>query len=124
VKLILVLVPEYFVVVMLVGAFRGWLFPVGPHSQLAAPLLVLLASLVGTLIVIPTAAEIPILQALALAGVATGALGALLITLPAVSLPGIAMVGRALGWRATVTTALVVSAGGLLGAGMLAVLTR
>jgi uncharacterized membrane protein YraQ (UPF0718 family) len=118
-RLVLILVPEYLVVVMLVGAVRGWLFPVAPHSQLAAPLLVLVVSLVGTLIVIPTAAEIPVLQALALAGVASGALGALLITLPAVSLPGIAMVGRALGWRTTLTTTLVVILGGVLGAGML-----
>jgi hypothetical protein len=48
----------------------------------------------GVLLVIPTAGEIPILQGLAIAGVAAGPIGALLITLPAVSLPGTAMVGR------------------------------
>jgi uncharacterized membrane protein YraQ (UPF0718 family) len=31
----LVLLPEYFVVVMLIGAFRGWLFPIGPRLGLA-----------------------------------------------------------------------------------------
>jgi uncharacterized membrane protein YraQ (UPF0718 family) len=80
---------------------------------------VVLAAVVGTLLVIPTAGEIPILQGLALAGLSTGALGALLVTLPAVSLPGIAMVGKALGWRATMATTVVVMLGGLVGAGVL-----
>jgi uncharacterized membrane protein YraQ (UPF0718 family) len=115
----LVLLPEYFVVVMLIGALRGWLFPIGPHLGLAAALVVLLAAVVGTLLVIPTAGEIPILQGLALAGLSAGALGALLVTLPAVSLPGIAMVGKALGWRATMATTVVVMLGGLVGAGVL-----
>jgi uncharacterized membrane protein YraQ (UPF0718 family) len=83
---------------------------------------VVLAAVVGTLLVIPTAGEIPILQGLALAGLSTGALGALLVTLPAVSLPGIAMVGRALGWRATTATTVVVMLGGLVGAGVLLLL--
>jgi uncharacterized membrane protein YraQ (UPF0718 family) len=121
-RMTLVLVPEYLVVVMLVGAFRGWLFPIGPHTALAAVLVVALAAVVGTLLVIPTAGEIPILQGLALAGASTGVLGALLVTLPAVSLPGIAMVGRALGWRATAATAGVVAVAGLVGAGLLVLL--
>ena len=85
-------------------------------------LVVLIGAIVGTLLVIPTAGEIPILQGLAIAGVAAGPIGALLITLPAVSLPGIAMVGRAFGWRTTAGTAAVVVAGGVLGAGLLTVL--
>lgn len=114
-----VLVPEYLIVVMLVGAFRGWLLPVGVGAGLVV---VILAAIVGTLVVIPTAGEIPILQGLALAGVAAGPIGALLLTLPAVSLPGIAMVGRALGWRATTLTTVLVVIGGLLGAVVLMVL--
>ena len=82
----------------------------------------LIGAVVGTLLVIPTAGEIPILQGLAIAGVAAGPIGALLITLPAVSLPGIAMVGRAFGWRTTAGTAAVVVAGGVLGASLLTVL--
>jgi uncharacterized membrane protein YraQ (UPF0718 family) len=120
-RLSLVLVPEYLVIVLLIGAFRGWLFPLG--AGLSSGLLVVLtAAVVGTLLVIPTAGEIPVLQGLALAGVAAGPIGALLITLPAVSVPGIVMVGRALGWRTTAATAAMVAAGGLLGAGLLAVL--
>ena len=120
-RLSIVLVPEYVLVVMLIGAFRGWLFPIG--ATLGSGLLVvLIGAIVGTLLVIPTAGEIPILQGLAIAGVAAGPIGALLITLPAVSLPGIAMVGRAFGWRTTAGTAVVVVAGGVLGAGLLTVL--
>ena len=117
-RLSIVLVPEYLLVVMLIGAFRGWLFPISATSGFGL-LVVLIAAGVGTLLVIPTAGEIPILQGLAIAGVAAGPVGALLITLPAVSLPGIAMVGGALGWRTTATTAAMVAVGGLLGAGLL-----
>lgn len=90
------LVPEYLVVVLLVGAFRGWLFPIGSTLGTGVAV-VLLAAVVGTL-------------------------GALLITLPAVSLPGIAMVDRALDWRTTALTTWMAVVGGLLGAGGLAVL--
>ncbi|RZT87258.1 hypothetical protein EV383_4168 [Pseudonocardia sediminis] len=119
-RLSIVLVPEYLVVVLLLGAFRGWLLPVGALS--AGIVAVLVAAVVGTLLVIPTAGEIPILQGLALAGAAAGPVGALLVTLPAVSIPGIVMVGRALGWRATAATTALVVAGGLAGAGLLTVL--
>ena len=120
-RLSIVLVPEYVLVVMLIGAFRGWSFPIG--ATLGSGLLVvLIGAIVGTLLVIPTAGEIPILQGLAIADVAAGPIGALLITLPAVSLAGIAMVGRAFGWRTTAGTAAVVAAGGVLGAGLLTVL--
>jgi uncharacterized protein len=120
-RMVLILVPEYLLVVMLIGAFRGWLLPLGPAAG-ATVAAILLAAVVGTLLVIPTAGEIPVLQGLALAGASTGLLGALLITLPAVSLPGIAMVGRALGWRATAATAGVAALGGLAGAALLTAL--
>jgi uncharacterized membrane protein YraQ (UPF0718 family) len=114
-----VLVPEYLVVVMVIGGFRGWLFPLTTGGGLVV---VLLAALVGTVLVIPTAGEIPIVQGLALAGLSLGGVGALLVTLPAVSLPGAIMVGRAFGWRVTAATAGVVAAGGLLAASLLSVL--
>jgi uncharacterized membrane protein YraQ (UPF0718 family) len=120
-RLSVVLVPEYLIMVLLIGAFRGWLFPIGTTLG-SGVVVVLLAAVVGTLLVIPTAGEIPILQGLALAGVALGPIGALLVTLPAVSLPGIAMVGRVLGWRTTALTTAMVVGGGILGAGLLAVL--
>lgn len=120
-RLAIVIVPEYLVIVLLVGAFRGWLFPIDALAG-AGLTVVLLAAVLGTLLVIPTAGEIPILQGLAIAGVATGPIGALLVTLPVVSLPGVLMVGRALGWRATAATGALAVVGGLLGAGLLSVL--
>lgn len=119
-RLSVVLVPEYLLVVLLIGAFRGWLFPLGAAS--VGVLAVVVAAVVGTLLVLPTAGEIPVLQGLALAGAAAGPIGALLVTLPAVSIPGIVMVGRAVGWRATAATTGVVVLGGLAGAALLAVL--
>lgn len=119
-RLTVVLVPEYLLVVLLIGAFRGWLFPLGALS--AGVVAVVVAAAVGTLLVLPTAGEIPVLQGLALAGAAAGPIGALLVTLPAVSIPGIVMVARAVGIRATVATTAVVALGGLAGAALLAVL--
>jgi uncharacterized membrane protein YraQ (UPF0718 family) len=121
-RLSLVLVPEYLVVVLLVGAFRGWLFPLSSSGLGGGVLAVLIAAAVGTMIVIPTAGEIPILTGLALLGLSSGILGALLITLPAVSLPGIAMVARGFGWRATVASTMVVILAGLVGATVLSLL--
>jgi uncharacterized protein len=121
-RLLVTLVPEYLVVVLLVGALRGWLFPLGAGSVDAGVAVVLLAAVVGTILVIPTGGEIPVLQGLALAGLSLGGIGALLLTLPAVSLPGMVMVGRAFGWRTTWATAAVVAAGGLVAAVVLTVL--
>lgn len=120
-NLSLVLLPEYAILVLLVGAFRGWLIAVGQpvHHGL---LIVVLAAIVGTLVVIPTAGEIPVLQGLALLGASSGTLGALLITLPAVSVPGAAMVARSFGWKATTTATVAVIAAGLLGGAMLSLL--
>ena len=119
--LCLVLLPEYAIMVLVVGAFRGWLVTLTqpPHQGL---LIVVLAAIIGTLIVIPTAGEIPILQSLALLGVSSGPLGALLITLPAISVPGVAMVARSFGWKAIATATVAVVAAGLLGATVLSLL--
>lgn len=122
-RLAFTLVPEYFVVVLAVGAFRGWLFPLGSNAAHWGVVAVLVAAIAGTLVVIPTAGEIPILQGLSVLGLGAGPLGALLITLPAVSLPSMAMVGRALSWRVTAAVAGVVMVAGLAGAGLLAVLS-
>jgi uncharacterized membrane protein YraQ (UPF0718 family) len=123
-KLAAVLVPEYFAVVLLVGAFGGWLFPLaGGSGSLGEPLAVGAAVTLGTLFVVPTAGEIPLLQGLSAAGFGVGVIGALLITLPAVSLPSLAMVGRALTWRVTVAVVGVVAIAGLCAALLLTGLT-
>jgi hypothetical protein len=121
-RLAVTLVPEYLVVVLLIGAFRGWLLPLSGDPAGPVVLVVLVAAVLGTLMVIPTGGEIPILQGLALAGLSLGPIGALLVTLPAVSLPGLAMVIRSFGPRVTAATTGVVVAGGMLGAASLAVL--
>lgn len=117
-RLAVVLVPEYLVVVLLVGGFRGWLLPVGDTATDLPVLITLAAAVLGALVVIPTGGEIPLLAGLAAAGVGEGPLGALLIALPAISLPSLVMVARALGVRATalVTGGVIACA---VGAGLL-----
>lgn len=120
-RLCVVLVPEYLVMVLVIGALRGWLLTIVDPAHRSL-LVIVAAAIVGMLIVIPTAGEIPILQGLALLGVSSGVLGALLITLPAVSLPGIAMVVQTFGRRATVLISAVVVGAGLVAALTLSVL--
>jgi uncharacterized membrane protein YraQ (UPF0718 family) len=87
-------IPAYIISVLLLGAFRAWLFPsigeVGANSVIA----ILGFAIVGMLFVIPTAAEIPIIQAFISLGMGMGPVAALLITLPSVSLPSLIMVHR------------------------------
>ena len=116
-RLAVVLVPEYLLVVFLVGLIGA---PLGDLLGHGGALAVLLAALVGVVLVLPTAGEIPILLGLAAAGASLGVLGALLIVLPAISLPSAVMVGRALGWKATAATAGATVAAGLLAGGLLA----
>jgi uncharacterized protein len=118
--LCLILLPEYALMVLVVGACRGWLLTLVQPAHHGL-LIVVIAAIIGTLLVIPTAGEIPILQGLALLGVSSGTLGALLITLPAISIPGVAMVVRSFGWKAVASATVVVIGGGVLGAAMLTV---
>ncbi len=100
VRLAVRLVPEYVVLVCLLGAVRFWLFPaldpVIGHAAWIGPFF----ALVGTLFVIPTAGEVPIIQALQQAGLGTAGAAALLVTLPAVSVPSLVMLGRVVPARA------------------------
>jgi uncharacterized membrane protein YraQ (UPF0718 family) len=96
------LLPEYAVLVFALGMIRPWFFPemtpaIG-HSFWLAPVL----AATGTLFVIPTAGEVPIIQVLQQFGLGGAGAAALLITLPAVSLPSLAMLGRALPARALI----------------------
>jgi uncharacterized membrane protein YraQ (UPF0718 family) len=118
-RLAVVLVPEYLVVVFLVGLVGPPLAGVFGQGGAFA---ILLAALVGTLLVLPTGGEIPILLALSAAGASAGMLGALLVVLPAVSLPSAVMVGRALGWPATAATAGATVVAGLVAGGLLTAL--
>ncbi|MHB1237856.1 MAG: permease, partial [Gallionella sp.] len=99
------LVPEYLVLVLLLGAARVWLFPVlGAHDGIGW---IVAMALAGTLFVIPTAGEVPIVQAMFALGMGAGPAGALIMTLPAVSLPSLVMLRRVFSLR----TRLVIAAG-------------
>lgn len=116
------LIPEYIVLVLLLGAARAWLFPqVGPQIGNELPWILAFAA-AGTLFVIPTAGEVPIVQAMLALGVGAGPAAALLMTLPPVSLPSVAMLARSfrpavLAWVVGAVFATGVC-GGLLAAGL------
>ena len=93
-RMTLRLIPEYIVLVLLLGAARAFLFPhIGPEIGNGALWIVAFA-VAGTLFVIPTAGEVPIIQAMLSLGMAAGPAGALLMTLPPVSVPSLAMLAR------------------------------
>jgi uncharacterized membrane protein YraQ (UPF0718 family) len=121
-RLGLVLVPEYAVVVLLVGAFSGWLSQFADLPDHVGLLAVLVAAVVGTLLVVPTGGEIPVLVGLSALGAGSGMLGVLLVTLPALSLPSMVMVARALSVRVTALLAGAVAVGGLAAGLLLTVL--
>jgi uncharacterized membrane protein YraQ (UPF0718 family) len=114
------LIPEYIVLVLILGAARTWLFPhVGPDIDNSLLWIVAL-SVAGTLFVIPTAGEVPIIQAMLSFGMAAGPAGALLMTLPLISVPSMAMLGRSFPRRVLTAVALAVVVCGVI-SGLLAV---
>ena len=120
-RLSVTLLPEYAVIVLLLGAVRGWIFPLGSHLATWGVLAIVVFAIAGALFVIPTAGEIPIILGLLAAGLGTGPVGALVITLPALSLPSLIMVGRSFSYRtlAALTAAVVIlgiAAGAVLSA--------
>ena len=102
-KLILHTIPAYLIVVLALGFARAWLFPtVG--SEWGNDIFVIIGlALAGTLFVIPTAAEIPVVQTLLAAGLSTGPAVTLMMTLPAVSLPSLLIVKKAFPTKALFT---------------------
>lgn len=117
-----VLVPEYALVVLLVGGFSGWLARFTEVTGNGGLVALVAAAVVGTLLVVPTGGEIPVMMGLAALGASAGVLGVLLITLPALSLPSMVMVARALSVRVTALAGAVVAGGGLAAAGLLTAL--
>jgi uncharacterized protein len=105
------LLPEYLLLVVVLGALRGPLFTggIGLRTGLVA---VLIFAVGGALLPIPTAGEIPAIAALLALGVSAPVAAALLITLPALSVPSLIMVRRAFpAWVLGATTAGVVALG-------------
>lgn len=118
-KLILESIPAYVIIVFLLGTFQGLLFPVISGGLQSGILAILFFALMGTLFVIPTAGEVPIIQTLMALGLTGGPAGALLMTLPAVSIVSLSMVKNVYTWKqiflifgGVVITGIV---GGLLG---------
>ncbi|WP_097302821.1 permease [Pseudomonas chlororaphis] len=116
-------IPIYVLAVLVLGAARVWLFPhvegaIGDSLLWLVPL-----AIVGTLFVIPTAAEIPIVQTMMALGMGTGPAVALLMTLPSISLPSLLMLRKDFDARVLVTVAgltmLIGVVCGLIGAALL-----
>lgn len=119
IRMTLRLLPEYIVIVLLLGAARAWMFPhIGPDVGEQWFWIVALA-VAGMLFVIPTAGEVPIVQAMLALGMGIGPAAALLMTLPPVSLPSMAMLGRSLPWQLLLALAAAVVGFGVL-AGVIA----
>lgn len=91
-KMAIKLLPEYIILVLLLGAARVWLFPVFGADE--SFIWILAMALTGMLFVIPTAGEIPIVQAMFALGVGAGPAAALIMTLPAISLPSLIMLRK------------------------------
>ncbi len=119
-RLALQLLPEYLFVVLALGFARAWLFPAAGPDLGNGLLTILGLAIVGTLFVIPTAGEIPIVQTMLAFGAGAGPAGALLLTLAPVNLASLLMLSRAFPARVLVALAgLTVGVGAL--AGLLAI---
>jgi uncharacterized membrane protein YraQ (UPF0718 family) len=122
-RLLIGLVPEYVVLVLILGAARAWIFPqLGPAIGNDLQWIVLMSA-AGLVFVIPTAGEVPIVQAMLALGVGAGPAAALMMTLPPISLPSLVMTGRVFPIRVLGLITLVVLSMGIVG-GLLAVILR
>ncbi|WP_054178173.1 permease [Trabulsiella odontotermitis] len=109
-------IPVYILAVLVLGAARVWLFPHADGLVSNTLFWVVAMAIAGCLFVIPTAAEIPIVQTMMLAGMGTAPALALLITLPAVSVPSLIMLRKAFPAKALwLTGALVALSGAVVG---------
>ncbi|MDO6405727.1 permease [Pantoea phytobeneficialis] len=107
-------IPLYVAAVLLLGAARVWLFPHADGAVGNTLFWVVVMAVAGCLFVIPTAAEIPIVQTMMLAGMGIAPALALLLTLPAVSVPSLLMLHRAFPARALWIALLGVACSGML----------
>jgi uncharacterized membrane protein YraQ (UPF0718 family) len=104
--------------VFFLGAVRAWLFP-SISPEWGNSLLVIIGLAVsGTLFIIPTAAEIPIVQTLMAFGLGAGPGVALMMTLPAVSIPSLIMVKEVFPTKVLITVAGAVMIIGVITGGL------
>lgn len=93
-QLVIDTIPIYIIVVGILGASRAFLFPVISPVWGNSIIAIIGLAIAGTLFVIPTAGEIPIIQTLMMFGLGIGPTATLLIALPAISLPSLLLVKR------------------------------
>jgi uncharacterized protein len=117
------LIPEYLLLVLALGGLRAWIFPEVDPGLHSSALWIVLAALAGLIFVIPTAGEVPIVQAMLGLGVGVGPALALLLTLPPVSLPSLLMLKRAFSTRELLLVATAVLGIGTLAGLMMVALT-
>ncbi|MCU1748884.1 permease [Pseudomonas sp. 6D_7.1_Bac1] len=98
-------IPVYVLAVLVLGAARVWLFPHVDGAMANSLLWLIPLAIVGTLFMIPTAAEIPIVQTMMTLGMGTAPAVALLMTLPSISLPSLLMLRKDFDTRVLVTVA-------------------
>jgi uncharacterized membrane protein YraQ (UPF0718 family) len=115
------IIPGYVAIVFIVGALQAWLFPPGLTLHASGIFAVLGLSALGTIFVIPTAGEVPIVQTLTHAGMGIGPAAALMMTLPAISLPSLYIVRNVFSGRVLAMTAAAVFVCGIV-AGVAAML--
>jgi len=116
------IVPGYFVLVLLLGAARAWLFHPGLTLAGGSVLVLFALAIVGTLFVIPTAGEVPIVQTLMSFGLTAAPAAVLLVTLPAISLPTLYIVRSAFPKRVLLMAFLAVATAGLIAGGVVALI--
>ncbi|MFL1515386.1 permease [Pseudomonas prosekii] len=116
-------IPIYILAVLVLGAVRVWVFPHIDGAMADSLLWLVPLAIIGTLFVIPTAAEIPIVQTMMTLGMGTGPAVALLMTLPSISLPSLLMLRKDFDTRVLISVALMTMAigvvCGLIGAALL-----
>jgi uncharacterized membrane protein YraQ (UPF0718 family) len=100
-------IPIYVIAVLALGAARVWLFPHIDASIGNSLLWIIALAVVGTLFVIPTAAEIPIVQSMMALGLGVAPAVALLMTLPSISLPSLLMLRKSFSPRVLITVAVL-----------------
>jgi uncharacterized membrane protein YraQ (UPF0718 family) len=81
------IIPGYIVIVLALGAARAFLFTPALTLHSGSIVAIAIIAIVGTLFVIPTAGEVPIIQTLMGLGMGTAPALVLLLTLPTISLP-------------------------------------
>jgi uncharacterized membrane protein YraQ (UPF0718 family) len=115
------IIPGYVAIVFIVGAVQAWLLPPGLTLHASGILSIVTLSLLGTVFVIPTAGEVPIIQTLTHAGMGVGPAAALMMTLPAISAPSLYIVRNVFSRRVLAMTVAAVFACGII-AGLAAML--